>query len=166
VVKFTETVDGNIWLDHASGRVKLYIQSKGHGLYGDHARWGGGDAIWYYRPAGEQGNPAALNTTEPSRVFDYELEDMLAPGGLWDHRYDTRVFRQKESGQWGMVCRKKLTEGSRIAGAAHAPWSWNDRDDRSPMGEIVTDPAHFILRYAQGWGPVSTQYVANRYLEV
>lgn len=168
VVKFTETVDGNIWLDHDSGRVKLYVQAQGHGIYGDQRHWGGGDQTWYYRPSTEQGNPAKLNSDDPKslKFFDYELVDLFAPGGVWEHRFHKKTFSQKESGQWGFVCRKKLVSGGLLASGAHAPWSWNDRDDTSPMGEIATDPAHFILRYAQGWGPVSTQYSYNMYLDL
>ena len=47
IAKFNETVDGNIWLDQATGRIKLFIESRGHGMRGDHKNWGGGDEIWY-----------------------------------------------------------------------------------------------------------------------
>jgi len=38
IAKFNETVDGDIWLDKTTQRVKLYIQSRGHGIRGDHKR--------------------------------------------------------------------------------------------------------------------------------
>jgi hypothetical protein len=168
VVRFTETVDGNIWLDHDTGRIKLYVQAKGHGMYGDHRYWGGGDRTWYYIPAEERGNPALLNSDPPesTRIMRYHLVDLFSPGGIWEHRFHNRTFSQKDGGQWGFVCRKRIIAGGLLASAAHPPWSWNDRDDRSPMGEIATDPAQFILRYAQGWGPVSTCYTRNRYVEI
>jgi hypothetical protein len=50
--------------------------------------------------------------------------------------------------------------------AANPPWSWNDHNDTSPIGEIATDPAGFIIRYAQGWGPVSTHYIFNPYQSI
>jgi len=168
VIKFTESVDGNIWLDHDTGRIKLYVQAKGHGMYGDHRHWGGGDQTWYYCPPTEQGNPAKLNSDDPdsTKIMRYHLVDLFAPGGVWEHRFHNRTFSQQESGQWGFVCRKKLISGGLLASGAHAPWSWNDRNDTSPMGEIATAPAQFILRYAQGWGPVSTHYSHNQYFDI
>ncbi len=96
-------------------------------------------------------------------MYSYELVDLFEQGGLWDHRFHNRTFRQNKEGKWGLVYRdKKRLRGS----AANPPWSWNDHNDTSPLGEIVTDPAHFIVRYAQGWGPVSTQYLYNPYQEI
>ncbi len=163
VVKFNETVDGHIWLDRATDRVKLYIQARGHGIRGDHSGWGGGEEIWYYSPAQEEADAGTLDGEVPenTRSLDYELEDISVAGGLWEHRFRRQVFRQKESGRWGFVYRKE--NGERHGGAANPPWSWNDHNDTSPIGEIATDPAAFIVRYAQGWGPVSTQYLFNPY---
>ena len=171
VAKFNENVDGRIWLDHDTRRIKLFIESRGHGIHGDHAAWGSGDELWYYRPAGEQGDPAKLNVAEKAkrtvRVRDYRLVDLFADSGVWDHRFDTRVFRQRDDGRWGFVCYSKLTTGLRNkASSANPPWSWNDHNDTSPLGELATDPAAFITRYAQGWGPVSRQYVVNPYLKI
>ena len=164
IAKFDETVDGSIWLDQATKRVKLYIQSRGHGIRGDHKGWGGGDEIWYYRPAGETRTPGTLDPTEKESALaeTYELQGIFAEEGLWSHRFDRRVFGQTKKGQWGFVYLDK--KRSRLsAGAANPPWSWNDHNDSSPVGEIATDPARFIIRYAQGWGPVSTHYIYNPY---
>lgn len=164
VAKFNETVDGNIWLDSATERVKLYIESRGHGIRGDHKAWGSGDEIWYYSPKEEAGEPGTVDRSEQpnTRTLDYELVDMFADKGLWAHRFNRSVFRQNKDGKWGFVYREK----NRLkGGAANPPWSWNDHNDTSPFGEIATDPAHFIIRYAQGWGPVSTHYTYNPYLE-
>ena len=167
IAKFNETVDGHIWLDKATNRVKLYIQSRGHGIRGDHKGWGGGDETWYYRPAGEKKTPGTLDRTEKKNTHaeEYHLEDIFCEGGLWAHRFDQRVFSQTEKGQWGFVYFDKQ-HSSRRAGAANPPWSWNDHNDTSPIGEIATDPAQFIIRYAQGWGPVSTHYIYNPYQSI
>jgi hypothetical protein len=165
VVKFNETVDGNIWLDKNTGRVKLYIEARGHGMRGDHKHWGGGDEIWYYSPKDEAGTPGTIDRDERpnTKALEYELIDVFAPGGLWDHRFNDKVFRQNKDGKWGFVYRDR----TRLrGGAANPPWSWNDHNDPSPMGAIVTDPARFIVRYAQGWGPVSTQYTYNPYQDI
>ena len=165
IVKFNETIDGNIWLDHATKRVKLYIESRGHGIRGDRKHWGGGDEIWYYYPREETIHPGTLDPREKkTKKVKYELEDIFTNKGLWDHRFDDKVFRSKKGGQWGLVYSDKKDWLS--AGAANPPWSWNDHNDSSPIGEIATDPARFVIRYAQGWGPVSTNYICNPYQSV
>jgi hypothetical protein len=160
-------------------RVKLYIQAKGHGLYGDHKHWGGGHEIWYYTPKEEQTDPrpqsllkfedvAELHRRRKAEVAvskHYELEDIFVSDGLWEHRDNEKVFRQHKNGAWGFVYRNQKS-GDIEAGAANPPWSFNDANDTSPMGEIATDPAHFILRYGQGWGAVSTLYLYNPYLSI
>jgi len=164
IAKFNETVDGNIWLDKTSKRVKLYIQAQGHGIRGDHKGWGGGDEIWYYSP---EEVTATSSPTDPKaekiQPMKYELEDIFAENGLWDHRFNDKVFRQNKEGKWGFVVQE---ENKLLGGAANPPWSWNDHNDSSPIGEIATDPARFIIRYAQGWGPVSMQYIFNPYQEI
>ena len=155
VAKFNETIDGNIRLDKDTLRVKLYIESHGHGMKGDYKGWGSSDEIWYYSPEGS-------SLTKPD--LSYTLEDIFKPGGLWHFRFDKKVFMQNKEGKWAFSYKKK--DGQLGAGSANPPWSWNDVNDTSPLGEIATDPAHFIIRYAQGWGPVSTQYVYNPYTGV
>jgi hypothetical protein len=164
VAKFNETVDGHIWLDKATERVKLYIESHGHGIRGDNKHWGGGDEIWYYGPREDAARPGTLDRKETVRKVTYELEDIFAAGGLWDHRFVRSVFRQNKEGKWAFVYKDK--NDTLRAGAANPPWSWNDHNDPSPMGEIATDPAKVIIRYAQGWGPVSTCYAYNPYQSI
>jgi hypothetical protein len=165
IVKFNETIDGNIWLDHATKRVKLYIESRGHGIRGDHRKWGGGDEIWYYYPEEEKTKPGTIDSREKNiRRVKYQLEDIFTDNGLWDHRFNTKVFRQNKNGQWGFVYLDK--KNKLHGGTANPPWSWNDHNDSSPIGEIATDPARFVIRYAQGWGPVSTNYICNPYQSV
>jgi hypothetical protein len=165
IVKFNETMDGNIWLDKETERVRLYIESRGHGIHGDHTGWGGGDEILYYYPERETAIPQTLDKAEKNtQAVTYKIEDICAPKGLWSVRFDQSVFQQTEHGQWGFVYRDK--KGVLKPAAANPPWSWNDHNDTSPIGEIATDPAHFIARYAQGWGAVSLQYVYNPYLGI
>ena len=83
--------------------------------------------------------------------------------GLPVYRVD-RMSKRSGDGQWGFVYREK--SGGLKGGAANPPWSWNDHNDTSPIGEIATDPARFIIRYAQGWGPVSTHYIYNPYQSI
>jgi hypothetical protein len=167
VVKFNENVDGNIWLDHGTQRVKLYIESRGHGIHGDHKNWGGGEEIWYYAPKVDRTTPGTLDLNEQrnTRTVTYELAEIFAADGLWAYRFDDRVLRQNQDGRWGLVYRDKKTNRL-YGGAANPPWAWNDHNDISPIGEIATDPARFIIHYAQGWGPVSTHYLYNPYQSI
>ena len=164
IIKFSESMDSNIWLDKATQRVKLYIESRGHGIWGDHRRWGRGENIWYYSPAGEAGIPGTIDLKETpnTKTIQYQLEYIFAKDRLWGNRFAEAVFKQRENGQWGFVYREK--DGSLPGGVGNPTWSWNDHNDTSPIGEIATDPARFIIRYAQGWGPVSTHYIFNPYL--
>ena len=119
-----------------------------------------------YKPLEEDRDPSPRDADirRDFQIVTYELEDIFADDGLWKYRFDTRVFMQKESGQWGFVYRDEEDENSELqGGAAHPPWSWNDHNDPSPIGELATDPARFVTRYAQGWGPVSMQYIHNPY---
>lgn len=165
IAKFNETVDDHIWLDRSTGRVKLFIESRGHGMHGSHKGWGGGDRIWYYNPRDETATPGTIDPGEQANTasLEYELVDIFEPGGLWDHRFHNKTFRQNKEGKWGFVYRDK---NRLYGGAANPPWSWNDHNDSSPIGEISTDPAHFVIRYAQGWGAVSTQYIYNPYQDI
>jgi len=170
VQSFHQRIDGNAWVDPERLRIKLYVESRGHGIYGDHTRWGGGDEIWYYCPASssETSAPSGEGTGAGENVvcLDYHLEDLHRLGGLWEHRFDPRVFKQRADGKWGFLALKKLVEGPSMPAAANPPWSWNDRNDTSPIGEIATDPARFYARYVQGAGPVDLAYRHNPYLDL
>jgi len=78
----------------------------------------------------------------------------------------TKLGEVQDDGKWGITAKKKVTEGNLVPAAANPPWSWNDRNDTSPIGEIATDPARFIGRYAQGLGPLSHHYLYNPYLQI
>lgn len=163
---FRESVDGHIWIDRACQRPKLYVESRGHGLRGDHGGWGGGDLVRYYHPEGGHEAPEPVNPGDESETEAYRLVDLFADGGLWEHRFDPMVFRQRDDGRWGFVAYRKLTDGHLTPSSANPPWSWNDRDDPSPIGEMATDPAQFVARYAEGTGPLSREYRVNPYLGI
>ena len=162
VQKFSENVDGHVWIDAGAKRCKLYVQSRGHGIYGDHKRWGGGDYVCNYYPM-DSIPPEPIAPVMKTVQQPYRLVDIFEEDGLWAHRYDSDVFRQRADGRWGYVAYEKITTGNLVPASANPPWSWNDRDDPSPVGEIATDPAGFINRYAQCLGPVSLNYISNPY---
>lgn len=163
---FRESVDGHVWIDRASERPKLYVESRGHGVRGDHSGWGGGDLIRYYHPAEDDATPEPVNPREESETEPYRLVSLFEEDGLWAHRFDPGVVRQREDGRWGFVAYERLTDGRLTPSTAGPPWSWNDRDDPSPLGEIATDPAHFVARYAEGTGPLALEYRVNPYLGI
>lgn len=165
VRNFLEDVDGHIWIDAGAQRPKVYIQSRGHGLYGDHRRWGGGDYICNYYPQ-ETDVPKPVQPQMRTDRRPYRLVSLFAEDGLWAHRFDDDVFRQRKDGRWGFLAYEKITKGKLMPAAANPPWSWNDRDDPSPIGEIATDPAAFVARYAQALGPFSLKYLENGYWDV
>jgi hypothetical protein len=165
---FQQRIEGSAWVDPQLLRVKLYVESRGHGIHGDHARWGGGEEIWYYQPGTTRVEraPKERPVSETVRRLNYRLEDLHRPGGLWEHRYDQRVFQQREDGKWGFVALQNLVKGASMPSAANPPWSWDDRDDQSPVGEIATDPARLYARYVQGAGPIGLEYLENPYLGI
>lgn len=163
VQRFNETVDGHIWIDGAAERPKVYIQSRGHGIYGDHKHWGGGDETWYYYPDDGGQKPMPVMEDETIDHIPYTLIDLFAPGGLWEHRQHPKVLGQRSDGKWGFMAPREVTHGKLTPAAANPPWSWNDKNDPSPIGEIATDPARLIGRYAQGLGPLSHHYLRNPY---
>ena len=117
--------------------------------------------------ATREGRRAGTGTaSEKVKRLHYRLEDLHRPGGLWEHRFDRRVFQQRTDGRWGFVAMKSLVKGPSMPSAANPPWSWNDRNDKSPLGEIATDPARLYTRYVQGAGPVDLNYEVNPYLGI
>jgi hypothetical protein len=108
----------------------------------------------------------SLTTAEvPSGPNDrsvlYKLHDVLEPGGLWARRHDAPVFsrygafagdREGGCGRGALLCRRD---------AAHAPWAWNDHDDRVPTGAMATDPASLALSYFRPSERISKRYLFN-----
>ena len=88
----------------------------------------------------------------------------------WSHDLGLPVYRvdgmSKHSGDCQLDFVYIEKNGGLQREAANPPWSWNDHNDTSPIGEIATDPAGFIIRYAQGWGPVSTHPIYNPYQSI
>jgi hypothetical protein len=95
------------------------------------------------------------------RSVFYRLRDVLEPGGLWQRRHDARIFTSFGTfagdgaggcGKGAFLCREN---------AAHAPWAWNDHDDRSPRGAMTSDPAGLARSYFRAPEPVSARYLFN-----
>ncbi len=161
-----EDIDGVILLDRNTERVKLFIETRGHGIYGDHRKYRGNDWYhdWYYKPEIENRDPDTRIENIKPRTIHYRLEDIFAPGGLWDHREISKVFQKGKSGKWSFAEKKRFNRYK--SGKANPPWSWDDQNDKSPIGEIATDPVGLITRYARGWGNVSHNYVHNPYQNI
>jgi len=94
-----ENIDGPILMLFATGRVLLFIEPRGHGVFGNPLPLKIGEKKWMYVP---QGIPIPkTDTVDTSETISYNLENLFRPGGLWDHRHDPRVFRQRKKGKMG-----------------------------------------------------------------
>jgi hypothetical protein len=116
-----------------------------------------GEGVVYYPSLTGAEVPKGPN----DRNVKYLLHDMLEPGGLWASRGNPRLFARpgtfagNASGGCGrgvLWCRKN---------AAHAAWAWNDHDDRSPNGAILTDPASLARAYFATHERVANAYDFN-----
>lgn len=115
------------------------------------------EGVVYYPSLTVAEVPAGPN----DRQVLYRLRDVLEPGGLWQRRHDPRVFtrfgtfagdRAGGCGDGAFLCRES---------AAHAPWAWNDHDDRSPTGSMTLDPAGLARSYFSAPERISTRYLFN-----
>lgn len=146
-----ETIDGTITLQSYNGSMHPLIaqECRGHGLKAYPYVKINGDGVISF--------PSLTNSTIPSSLYDlsvqYQLVDILAPGGLWDHRTDTKLF----AADLGSFLK------SYGAGTAHAPWFWDDDDDQPRPGELATDPANIAAVYFKNFGSFSTSYLKNGY---
>ncbi|MGI5239652.1 hypothetical protein [Dactylosporangium sp. CA-139066] len=89
----------------------------------------------------------------------YRIIDLLGPGGLWDRRADPALFAAPGTFAGGcehgsLRCRRD---------AAHAPWGWDDHDDRLGRGALATDPAAVVADYFTIPEPLSRTYTSNGY---
>jgi hypothetical protein len=116
-----------------------------------------GEGVVYY--------PSLTHAEVPSGPNDrsvlYRLRDVLEPGGLWDRRYDGRIFasygayagnRSGGCGKGAFLCTRN---------AANAPWAWNDHDDRCPQGAMTLDPAALVRSYFRAPERISRRYSFN-----
>lgn len=133
-------------------------EAKGHGLK---ARGGYdivGDGVVYH-----PGGRAEVPEHPDDRAVSYRLVDLHAPGGLWEHRDDGRLFAafgtfagdtSGSCGDGGISCTRD---------AANAPWGWDDGDDVPGRGALATDPAAVVASYFRVPEPLDRQYVAYPY---
>jgi hypothetical protein len=154
-----ENVDGKLTLQVYAGELHPVTasQAETHAIkawpyYSIHA-----EGVVYYPSLTTAEVPSGPN----DRNVQYQLHDMLEPGGLWARRADPRLFVRygtfagNASGGCGngvFWCRRD---------AAHAPWAWNDHDDESPTGSITTDPAGLARAYFVTHERVSNAYDFN-----
>jgi hypothetical protein len=140
-----ENVDGKLTLHPYAGELHPVTASQAE----THAI-----KAWPYYSIRDEGivyYPSLTTAEVPSspndRHVQYQLHDMLEPGGLWARRANPRLFARNGTfagnasggcGQGVFWCRRD---------AAHAPWAWNDHDDESPTGSITTDPAGLVRAY-------------------
>ena len=146
-----ESIDGRVILQSYGGfaRPTTFQESKGHGCKAwNGAEFPGGDGVVYY-PDSVAEVPGSGN----DRFVRYQLIDVFAAGGLWDHRYDPATFAS-----WGTFAGDNGKDN-----AANAPWGWDDHDDGSdlPRGMLATDPAKLVSVYFGNIGSFSLTYTQN-----
>jgi hypothetical protein len=154
-----EDVDGKLTLQSFAGEL--------HPVTASQAETHAIKAWPYYsiRTEGVVYYPSLTTAEVPSspndRSVQYQLHDMLEPGGLWARRANPRLFVRygtfagNTSGGCGkgvFLCRRD---------AAHAAWAWNDHDDQSPSGAMATDPAGLVRAYFSTQERVANVYDFN-----
>ena len=148
------------WIQWEDGRVKTSQEWGGHGFgcYPAYIRKHN-DAVIYIPSK----TLAAVPPIIPYRIqtaVPYRLEDIHADGGLWDNRYNDKVFNPKRN--WLEM----------IGGHANPPWAWDsDNDGGFCLRGIWThDPALLAQYYfklkdssAQPWEYFGRDYTRNPY---
>ena len=95
------------------------------------------------------------------RNVRYRLRDVLEARGLWERRNDPLTFtsfgsyagdRAGGCGKGAFLCRRD---------AAHAPWAWNDHDDRVATGAMTADPVALARSYFRTPERISARYLFN-----
>lgn len=148
------------WIQWEEGRVKTSQEWGGHGVgcYPAYVKRGD-DAVVYA--------PSRSTAGVPPRVPDgahltvpYRLVDIHEPGGLWDQRYNPRVFNP-------VLCYREM-----VGGHGNPPWAWDDVDDGGLVlrGAWTHDPALLAQYYfklkdgsAKPWEYFSRHYESNPY---
>jgi hypothetical protein len=123
---------------------------------------------WPYYRIGEQGivyypslTQAQVPTGPNDRHVLYQLDDLTAPGGLWERRSQPQLMtargefvgnRSGGCGSAALWC---------VRNAAHASWAWDDHDDDVPAGALAADPARLLRSYFDTHERVSQRYSFN-----
>ncbi|WP_433087545.1 hypothetical protein ACQP1P_16485 [Dactylosporangium sp. CA-052675] len=158
-----ETVDGTLPMQRSTRdglpHPVTEQEAHGHGLRAYRGRSGG--VVYYPAPAAEV--PRGPHDTD----VGYALIDIFAPGGLWDRRDDPALFAAP-----GTFAGDAPRSGRGACGhgtfrctrnAAHAPWGWDDHDDRPGRGALGTDPAGVMAAYFTIPEPFAREYTRNPY---
>ena len=154
---------GVCWIEWENGRVKTSQEWGGHG-FGCYPAYvnEGDDAVVYYPGKGSatvSGIPPFIPDATHVKV-PYGLVNIHAPGGLWAHRYDPKVFDPNQ---------KWLTM---VGGHGNPPWAWDDGDDGGLClrGIWTHDPALLAQYYfklknpsVKPWEYFNRDYVRNPY---
>jgi hypothetical protein len=148
-------------------RVKLYVQSGGHGIKGSQDGWGDSELVVRYRPTtAAPGEPTDVFTRDGdiwTQTVPYKLLSIFDRDGLWAQREKPEVMQTDDKGRDTLVVRR----GNRFeAGAAKPPWGWDDTNDAHKAGEFAWDPAHLVMGYFAGLREYSREYVHNPYLGI
>lgn len=148
------------WIQWKDGRVKTSQEWGGHGFgfYPAYVREKD-DAVIYMPSRTTAGIPPFVRDCT-HEVVPYRLADIHAPGGLWDHRYDPKVFNPG----------KKYLEF--VGGHGNPPWAWDDEDDGGLClrGAWTHDPALLAQYYfkpkdpsVRPWEYFNREYTRNPY---
>jgi len=151
-----ETIDGTALMMSYDGadHPVTFQEAKGHGL----KAWDGNpytntDVVRYFPSKDTAGVPTGGN----DRNVKYQLVDIFAPQGLWDHRFDPQTFAS-----WGTF----RGDNGATANSANAPWGFNDKDDGDVQrGDMARDPAKLISIYFGNLGSFSTVYTRNPFTD-
>ncbi|GAA4262700.1 hypothetical protein GCM10022255_100570 [Dactylosporangium darangshiense] len=158
-----ETVDGTLPMQVSprDGRAHPVTAQEAHG-HALKAYSGGSRGVVYY-PAAEAGVPRGPG----DRDVGYRIVDLFGPDGLWTRRADPDLLAAP--GTFASDAPQGVRDGCGNGtfrcklDAAHAPWAWDDHDDRPGRGELATDPASVVAAYFTIPEPLSRTYVSNGY---
>lgn len=156
-----ESIDGTLKLVSYQGGLHPVTaqQAQGHGLKAQPYYDIHGEGVVYYPSL----TVAQVPTSPNDRNVLYRLVDVLEPGGLFDNRDNRTLFASRGSfaGDGGGGCGRGAF--SCRLNAAHAPWAWDDSDDRQPKGALAIDPARLAKDYFSVPEPMSLSYSFNRF---
>ena len=158
----SETIDGEVSV-YDGTHPRVFLEAKGHGLYGCDARCDaapGGNGIVYAYEGRAQSPEGTLGNFE--RAYSYALIAFDADGsqgtdqGFWHRRND--ICDTCTFGSWG-----KLRGDNYGSDRAKLAWAWDDSDDGDVFaGAMLCDPAQFFSAHLGG--PAFEDRYSRRYL--
>ncbi|HEU5074701.1 MAG TPA: hypothetical protein VFU02_11015 [Polyangiaceae bacterium] len=162
----TETIDGEVSV-HDGTHPRVFIEAKGHGMFGCDARCdrapGGNGIVYAYEGHAQSPQAGAGDFDE---VYSYALIAFDADGrlgedqGFWHRRHD--ICDTCSFGSWG-----KLRGDNYGSDRAKLAWAWDDPDDGTvSAGAMLCDPAQFFSAHLGGRafdGRFSQRYLAHEY---